>query len=68
MAVAFTDHTLTCLIDHWRHAGDFLKAQLANRGVGVINPVSEENQKLFWEWVLEEIIQDLKENSRYIHK
>lgn len=64
MAIAFTDHTLTCLIDNWSHAGDFLKAQLANCRIGVVDPVSEENQKFFWERVLEEVIQKLKENGQ----
>ena len=43
--------------------GNFLKAQFANCRIGIIDPVSEENQKFFWEWVLEEIIEKLKENS-----
>lgn len=58
-----SDTDPTHLIDNWRQAGNFLKAQLADHRVGVIDPVSEENQKFFWEWVLEEVIQKLKEHS-----
>ena len=56
-------HTHAYLIDNWCHTGNFLKAQFANCRIRVIDPVSEENQKFFWEWVLEEIIEKLKENS-----
>ena len=56
-------HTHTHLIDNWCRAGNFLKAQFAHCRISVIDPVSEENQKFFWEWVLEEIIEKLKENN-----
>lgn len=63
MVRADANHSHPYLVDHWCHAGDFLKAQFANGRIGVIHPVSEENQKFFWEWVPKEVIQKLKENS-----
>ena len=77
MVMAFTNHTpplpphthiRAYLIDNWCHVGNFLEAQFANCRIGVIDPVSEENQKFFWEWVLEEVIQKLQENSQQDHK
>lgn len=63
MVLADTNHTHAYLVDHGRHGGDFLQAQFANCRIGVIDPVPEENHKFFWEWVPEEFVEELKENS-----